>query len=204
MKYVYMGFSTRSSNFALPTSRLVLMLKRRIYRRREQQAGGAESKDIPAACLEYERPSYGLLWAVGRFVNRLAEAFYRQAISSIYEMRGYLVVYDRHLLFDSACEIESEADGQADRFDRIYHWILRRWLRMPDLTIFLDAPAAVLLKRKGEMTSELINRRRDVYLEMSRKAPAFVRVDASRSPDQVLVEVTSHILRLPALKKLRG
>src|SRR5512136_940637 len=101
MKYVYMGFSTRSSNFALPTSRLVLVLKRHLYFRRERAAGRVRTKDVPAAALEYENPKYGLVWSGGRFLNRLAEAWYRHTVSLVYQLRGYMVVYDRHFLFDS-------------------------------------------------------------------------------------------------------
>jgi hypothetical protein len=179
------------------------MLKRHSYHRSKRGAGRAERKDIPARYLEYENPRYGLVWSVGRFVNRLAEAWYRQAISMFYQMRGYLVVYDRHFLFDSACEIMSSGDGKIDRLDRVYFWILSHWYPKPDLAIFLDAPAGVLLKRKRDTTPAEVNRRRDAFREFAKTATRFVSVDANQSLEEVLADVNVHISSLPAARGLR-
>ena len=70
-------------------------------------------------------------------------------------MRGYVVVYDRHFLFDAAPgPIHSQAQKQ-ERLDRFYYWILSHWYPKPDLAIFLDAPGEVLYERKGEYATAL-------------------------------------------------
>ena len=36
------------------------------------------------------------------FLNRLAEAWWRQLLSVLYRARGYILIYDRHFLFEAA------------------------------------------------------------------------------------------------------
>ncbi len=62
------------------------------------------------------------------------------------------------------------------------------------MVIVLDAPAEVLLARKGEGTLELLDLRREDYLRLrheARKGSAIV--DATQSEDRVLDEVAEHI-----------
>ncbi len=205
MKYVYMGFSTRSSNFALPTSRLVLLLKQSSYRAgRKKGPYYIPSEQIPASHLEYGPAKRGVIRALGRFVNRLAEALYRQIISLGYQMRGYVVVYDRHFLFDSACEIMTSQTQQEDRFDRIYYWIMRHWFPKPDLAIFLDAPAEVLYERKQDTTPDQVKRQREAFLELAKRLSNFVKVDASQPLDKVFSQVRELIMNVHASRQFRA
>src|SRR5207249_8325723 len=73
---------------------------------------------------------------------------------------------------------------------RIHGFLLERVYPKPDLVIYLDAPAEVLLARKGEGTVELLERRRHDYLEMRHRVKEFAVVDASRPADAVAREVT--------------
>jgi hypothetical protein len=188
-----MGLSTQSSNFALPTSRLILILKRRSYKKRVQSSGGTLPEHITSDQLEYLQTKRGSIWVSVRFINRLAEAGYRQIISLYYQLHGYVVVYDRHFLFEAALDgVQSDVEKKS-RLDRLYYWILSNLFPKPGLVIFLDAPVEVLYERKKETTPAFLTKQRGAYLEQGKKHKNFIRVDATQTIDKVLEEVTQHI-----------
>ena len=203
-KYLYMGTSLRSSNHALPTSRLVLLLKRRSYRRRVLKSGGTLPEHIPARHLEYSQTKRGRIWVTARFLNRLAEAWYRQVVSLAYQMRGYVVVYDRHFLFDAAPWVSDSKVQKQERLDGLLYWILRHLFPKPHLTVFLDAPGEVLYERKGDATPKYLNRRREAFLEQGKKLDNFVAVDATQPLAKVLQDVTQHIMEFYASRSHQG
>ena len=82
-------------------------------------------------------------------------------------------------------------------------WLLRHAYPKPDLFIFLDAPPAVLLARKGEGTLEFLERRRREYLQIGDVVRHFVVVDADRPPDEVADEVGRIITRFYDTEKRR-
>lgn len=194
IKYLYMGVSTRSSNRALPTSRLVLFLKRRSYKNRLGESDKTRSGDIPANELEYGEAEHGSIWAFARFLNRLAEAWYRQSVAFIYEMQGYVVIFDRHFFFDSAPDIINSDAQKQHRLDRLFHWLMSYCYPRPDLAIFLDAPGELLYERKREASPDYLNRQRKAFIEQGKKLRNFVRVDATQPLNQVLAEVTQRIM----------
>lgn len=193
IKYLYMGLSTRSSNHALPTSRLVLFLKQRMYKKEVQKSAGTLPDEMPASQLEYSENTHGWVWNTARFLNRLAEAWYRQFLSINYQLRGYVVVYDRHSFFDAAPGVINSQNQSLFLLDRLYLWIISHWYPRPTLTIFLDAPADLLYRRKGEATPEYLEQQRNVFLNRGKKLAHFIRVDASQPLDTVLSEVMQHI-----------
>lgn len=201
VKYLYMGFSAQSSNLVLPTSRLVLFLKRRAYRSKVRASGGTPPERIPARHLEYSQTKRGRIWVTARFLNRLAEAWYRQVVSLAHQMRGYVVVYDRHFLFDAAPWVVDSQVQRQPRLDGLYYWILSHWLPKPHLTIFLDAPAELLHERKGDAPPEYLNRRREAFLEQGKKLDNFVRVDATQPLAKVIDDVTNHVVEFHASKR---
>lgn len=182
MKYLYMGLSTRSSNHALPTSRLVLFIKRLMYKKASNQQVG----DIPANELEYSEKSHGWLWNTARFLNRLAEAWYRQVISMYYQVRGFVPVYDRHFFFDSAPGVINSQSQSLLMFDRLFFWLMCHMYPRPSLAIFLDAPPDLLYQRKGEATPDYLEQQRLAFLEQGRKLAHFVQVDASQPLEKVI------------------
>ncbi len=189
MKYLYMGMSTRSSNRALLTSRLVLYFKRRKHKHETQKSQNHLPGDVPSSQLEYGESTHGWVWNFARFLNRLAEAWYRQLLSIFFQLRGYIVVYDRHFFFDSAPDINDLKQKNRLLFDRLYFWLICHVYPRPTLTIFLDASPALLYQRKGEATPEYLEEQRKVYLEQGKKLAHFFRVDASQPLDWVLDEV---------------
>ena len=203
MKYVYLGLSTRSSNHALPTSRLVLLLKKRMYRREMRNPTGSAAGDIPASQLEYAENTHGWVWNTARFLNRLAEAWYRQVLSVIYQWRGYVVLYDRHFFFDTAPGAINAQEEKPLLLDRLLYWLMTHFYPRPTLTIFLDAPPELLFQRKGEATPEYLDQQRSTFLRQGKKLAHFIRVDASQPLDDVINEVTSHIKSFYALRQAK-
>ncbi len=185
-KYLYLGMSAQSGDHLLPLSRLVLALRRRAYRRATLRNTGETppSRHIPAAHYEYSNEQRSSWWIAARLVNRFVEAWYRQLISAYFQLRGYLVVYDRHLLFDAGSLDPGHASLRAA--ERAYHWLMRTFYPRPDLVILLDASGEVLHGRKGEATPGYLDKERAMYLAQAAAAPAFVRLDATKPLDEVL------------------
>ncbi len=206
MKYMYMGISTRSSNFALPTSRIALSVKMYRYKRMVQRSRGAACGNT-AQYFEHGTSKRGFIWTLLRSINRLVEGGYRELISHIYLIRGYVVIYDRHYFFDTASAVLCFPLKYQDRFNRLYYWILDNCFPKPDLVFFLDAPAEVLYERKGELTPDYLNRQREAFQELAKMSRGFVRIDANQPLETVVDEVRRHITEFRATRhrpKLNG
>ena len=183
VRYLYMGINTESSSVALPTSRF---LERRRARRRAEEPPGPS----PASRSGHgRRRRKGKLRATVRLAHRLADESYRQLHSWWYQIRGSCVLYDRHFLFD----FFEEPDGEQRLSDRLHLGFLRRVYPRPDLVIFLDAPAEVLYARKPEAPLEYLRNHREAVLRRGAEHEAFVRVDATRSLEEVYADVRGRI-----------
>jgi thymidylate kinase len=184
-----MGINMDASNVALPTSRLIAYLKRRkgyTPNRSQPPQTGA-----PHQQYRHHKPARAL-WAAASLTHRLAEEWYRQLFSWFCQMRGYVVLYDRHFLFDFAIAVDDESHESRTRW--LHRWCVRHAYPQPNLVIYLDAPAEVLFARKGEWGLEALERRRQAFLQLGKQTPNFVRVDATQPLDEVYAEVTHHIL----------
>lgn len=191
VRYLYMGVDISKSNVALPASRLVDALKRR---HGDPQPPGPRPANSRSDSPSRMRRFLASCRAGLRLTNRIAEECYRQLVSWSYELRGFVVLYDRHFIFDFSPEIQAHL---GDSLERRLHWrFLDRLYPRPDLVIFLDAPGEVLFARKGESTVAELERRRQAFLGHGRKLANFVRVDATRPLDEVYDEVLTHIHRL--------
>lgn len=168
-----MGINIEASNHALLTSRLVEYL--RGLHRGEPESPTTESKSPGSS----RKPRVATaVWALGRLVNRLAEEWFRQCLSWIYQARGYIVLYDRHFLFDFSLDQVDPAEQSFD--DRLHRWFLTRFYPRPDLVIYLDAPAEVLFARKKEKSTEELERRRRAFIRQGTWMPHFVQIDATQ------------------------
>ncbi len=206
-KYVYMGVSLDSSNHMLPTTRAIRAIKR-LCGARPDTAGPRDHDEIrPPRQGVVRRLASGAKSALS-LVNRLSEEWYRQAVVWFYRRRGYLVLLDRHYFADYYAYDIAHNDAHNGRprplSRRIHGFLLKHFCRKPELVIYLDAPAEVLLARKGEGTLELLDRRRKDYLQLRDYLPHFVVVDASRPQADVLDEVTRQIERFPQFQIVRG
>ncbi len=191
VKYLYMGSSVLSSNAALPVSRLVRALKMRAYRKAVASARDAQRNGPTPNDLYYGKAKRGIIWLAARFLNRMTEAWWRQLLSCFYQLRGYVVICDRHVLF----EAEDRSNTRVNYlFDHLEHWILDHSYPRPDVVIFLDAPPEVLYSRKGEATLEHLNEQRETILEVGKTIEKFVIIDACQNEDKVLADVAQQIV----------
>jgi thymidylate kinase len=198
-KYMYMGISAQSGDRLLPTSRLVLWLKRRAYRKRTRERTGRDptTAHIPAEHNEYATRHHRGLWVAARLVNRFAEAWYRQVVSQAYQARGYLVVYDRHVLFDTGV-LDPRPRRRARLSERIFDTLMRAFPR-PDAVLFLETPGHLLYARKGEATAEYLDREARMYLAQADAVDRFVRLDASQPLEDVKRQATEIVAALHAV-----
>ena len=192
VKYVYMGVNLDASNHMLPTTRLLHYLKRRCGAKpdnagpRDHNARQEKPKRL------WKRP---LLAAKSwlSLANKIAEEWFRQAVAWQYKLRRYIVIFDRHYFADYYA-YDVEQTGRARSRSRAVHgWLLAHVYPRPDLVIYLDAPAEVLLARKGEGTLELLERRRQDYFAMCNILENVAVVDASQPRMDVTLEVRRQI-----------
>jgi thymidylate kinase len=191
-RYLYMGVNQDASNRMLPTTRLVRMIKR--ARGAERDVGGPPdpSRLTAPRPTQLRRRILARARAGARLTNRLAEEWYRQLLASWYVRRGEIVIFDRHFFSDYyAHDVAGEPELSLSR--RIHGLVLSHLYPKPDLVVFLDAPAEILLARKGEGTLETLSRRRDEYRQLAPLTKHFVTVDATRPVDEVSREVVQHV-----------
>lgn len=191
IKYLYMGINIESSNVTLPTSRVIELLKNL----RDKKSGGGLPR---SGSLHHKKSSVKTgfvkkIWLFIRLLNRLAEEWYRQMLSWIYRKRGYIVLYDRHFLFDFDNNGRNSDSYDLPLAEKIHRWCLHHFYPQPDLVIFLDAPAEVLFARKGEATIEFLNSRRNSFLEQGKKTRNFLQVDATQPLEKVYSTVSVEI-----------
>ena len=189
VKYLYMGINVESSNVALPSSRLIEFLKKS---KKNGKNNGNKSHSL------HDRANHkakGKIWSTARLLNRLAEEWYRQFLSRWYRGKGFIVVYDRHFLFDFVSN-GVISNSELPMAERIHRWCLNRFYPNPDLTIFLDAPAEVLYARKGEASISYLNSRRREFLQKGEATPNFVRIDATNPLNEVYQKVAERISSL--------
>jgi thymidylate kinase len=192
-KYIYMGINRDASNFVLPTTLLWKKIKR---------MGGAQidmggppdpnrlqqlPKD-PLKRIARELKS-GL-----RIANLMAEEWFRQLVTWSYQMRGYIVIFDRHFYFDYYKYHIADNGIKRTIGDRVHGFMLNHMFPKPDFVIFLDAPPEVLFSRKGEGTVELLEQRRQEYLQLQKKVKRFVTVDATQPMDEVAQQVCNLVM----------
>jgi thymidylate kinase len=202
MKYLYMGIRIPSSNIALPTSRLIYALRLYSYRKSIKHSNSSQLVSLPVHSPEYRNIKLGGLGALARLLNRLAEEWFRQIVSWIYLLQGYIVLYDRHFIFEFAIKTSDVQPQNQPLSDRLHRWFLNHLYPQPDLVIFLDAPPDVLYSRKHEDSPDNLQIQREIYLEQGKKMANFIQIDAAQPFDKVFVDVMHHITQFHASRYL--
>lgn len=187
-RYLYMGVNLESSTEMLPTTRLVLSAKRRAGRRPDMTARSSTARG----------GVLGTVRSLVRITAWMAEEWYRAALAARARRRGQVVIFDRHFFCDYYASdvrpIEPGAGGAPRSLaSRLHGAVLRRWYPRPDVTFFLDAPAAVLFARKGEGTIESIEGRRAEYRDLADVLPRFTTIDVDRPVDAVVADLVDRI-----------
>ena len=192
--YLYMGVNPASGNRVLPTTRLVDAIRRRRVRPGAPpapQRRGGEPPELPRR-QGAAAAARGAIRSLLRTGNRLAEEWYRQALAWADLRRGRVVIFDRHFYSDYyATDIAASRRGLARRF---HGFVLQRLYPKPDLVVYLDAPAEVLLERKGEGTLQSLEQMRSDYLALGRTLTDFTVIDATRPTDVVAADTSSAIV----------
>ncbi len=189
IKYVYMGINLEASNVMLPTTRLALAYKR--------SGGGTLAMGGPPDPDKVKTPPKGpakrLVSEVksgARMVFLMAEEWYRQLVIEYYQLRGNVVLVDRHFVFDYYYHDIVRTRGYRPFSSRAHGYMLEHLYPRPDLVICLDAPAEVLYNRKGEGSVAAIEKRRQEYLQLAGLVQHFVVVDVTQPEDVVANQVT--------------
>jgi dTMP kinase len=133
---------------------------------------------------EYHPDTLQLLYIANRFE-------FKPKIES-WLATGTMVVCDRYLA-------SSIAYGEAQGVDAAWLADTQRGLPQPSLTILLDMPPDMSLKRKRadrdkfERDLPLLGRVRDSYLRQADQSPHWIRVSAERPKDDVAADVISAV-----------
>ena len=202
VKTVYMGINLEASNLLLPTTRLLLEVKRLRGKRPDMRGPFDPALKKPAPKSKGKKAITGIKSSL-RTANTLAEEWFRQAVVMYYQRRGFIVLLDRHFLFDYYFHHIFQVDKQLPLSDRLHGILLDRFYPRPDLVICLDAPAQVLYARKAEASLDLLEKRRQEYLQLGDIVKDFAVVDASRPLEQVLADVSRLICEYHLARKLK-
>lgn len=160
----------------------------RSYHMRPQVVGRKTAR--PAQATDLPR---GLAASVAKIVDLTADYVFGYATRILPEvLRTQLILFDR-------CFYDLLVDSKRIRYGGP-PWLLHAAARIcpsPDLVILLDAPPEVLWARKQELPMEEIARQRTAYLELAKRLPSAIVIDASQpAPDvihDVVVAVTNHL-----------
>lgn len=202
-KYIYMGVNLDASNLVLPTTRLLLEVKRAQGHRPDIATRPRESHKISVRQKSIKRLASSLKSAV-RLANLTAEQWFRQIVVWYYNLRGFCVVFDRHFYFDYYAHDIANDDPDRPLSSRIHGFMLDKIYPKPDFVIFLDAPSEVLFARKPEGTLDALERRRQEYVHVRESIKNWATVDVSQPVDAVVQEVSDLILDFHRSKNAIG
>lgn len=187
-RYIYMGINREASNFMLPSTWLILELKRR--------AGGRPDLAPPRIAGNGHARRQGALARLKtdlRYANQIAEEWFRQ-LAAWYHLRlGAIVIFDRHFVWDYHASFATGGSSHTSVMHKWHDELLRQRYPRPDLVICLDAPGDVLMRRKAGGNAEERERRRREYLELGAQTPGFRLVNVDRPQEAVIQEVMAAI-----------
>jgi len=202
-KYIYMGINHSASNFALPTTLLWKKIKQASGR--QSDMGGppdpSRNQSLPRDPLKRIARE---MKSGFRIANLIAEEWFRQFVTWYYIARGNIVIFDRHFYFDYYKYHIANYGAGRTLGERLHGFMLNNIFPKPDLVIFLDAPAEVLFSRKGEGTIELLEQRRQEYLQFRGRVKQFVTVDTTQSIGNVTRQISGLIIDFYSSKKGAG
>lgn len=219
IKYIYMGMNVEASNVMLPTTRWWETRKKKkgisghVIPRNNPEASNSRQAVSSSDSIEQndETPTVSVNTAetkrfkdirklVTRKIrksvglgNRILEEWYRQLVAWIYVKRGFIVLFDRHFIYDYYHQDMQTDNENISLKRRIHGFVLRHTLREPDLLIILDAPGEVVFARKGEFNPEFLEIKRNQYLELQNIVKNSTVVDATMPLESVVQNVKEYI-----------
>lgn len=201
-KYVYMGVNLKASGLMLPTTRLIVLIKKAAGRPPDISGppDPSRSKSPPKGAI---RRAMFALRAAAWQANLIAEEWFRQTVIWLYLQRGFIVLCDRHFYSDYFAHDVVKRRGRMTLPRRIHGAMLKHIYPKPEVVVCLDAPPEVLYARKKEGTLDSLQRRRAEYLDLRGEFAHFRVVDASQPEDKVAQEVADFIQECYNEKKCR-
>ena len=193
VKFIYMGENINSSNVVLPTTLLWHKIKQ--FSGRDVDSGGPPDTNkiklfpknpVKRIAIEFK--------SAFRMINLMAEEWFRQFVAWFYLFQGYVVVFDRHFFLDYYKHHILESNHDQTIANRLHGMMLNRVFPKPDLVVCLDAPAEVLFSRKKEGTIELLDQRRQEYLDAKHLVENFMVVNVMQTESEVTKLVSDLIL----------
>jgi len=194
VKYIYMGVNLESSNMVLPTTRLWLEVKRA-----RGQRPDITTRPRQTYYPNKDRKSFGKKIAASikaflRLASLTVEEWFRQIVIWSYNLRGYLVILDRHFYFDYYAHDVANDNPNRSLTSKIHGFMLQKFYPKPDFVIFLDAPAEILYARKPEGTIQAREDRRQEYMKLRNLVKHYAVVDVSRPEEESTQEVCKLIM----------
>lgn len=198
VRYVYLGTAIESANYALPTARWLLALKQRLRAAKNRPVGDAAERGADVADPATQGARSGRLARFFGLLNRVADQLYRLCVVWWFERRGFIVVCDRHFLFEylpHSPEFQAAHANRRARFgDALHHWLVAHLYPLPRFVLHLDAPAETLFERKAEWSLEYLRSSIRGIVEQGQRIEHFERVDASQAIDVVVAEARARVL----------
>lgn len=193
IKRIYMGINLNASNYVLPTTWLIREFGKK-FRRGHYQGGPPDPDKVKERPKSLIKRFLADLKTTLRFSNLILEEWYRQIIAWWFQLRGYLVLFDRHFYLDYYAH---HIGGDKDKLHpviRFHGYMLSHLYPKPKLVIFLDAPAEVLFARKQEGSIELLEYRRQEYMDLMDKVDRFEIVNVEKPVEEVAANVIQIIM----------
>jgi len=122
--------------------------------------------------------------------GKLATLRIRSLSGALDAQRGRIVLYDRHVV-DALLR-----PGKSTFRSRVSYGLLARACPPPDLFVVLDAPGEVMFARKGEHTVDILEERRQRYLDLRQRYDRLAVVDATATAAEVRIAVEEMIWQL--------
>ena len=192
VKTIYMGVNLEASTMMLPTTRLLLAIKKTRGGRPDMVASRLTAEEVGSARVTNTGWRRSARDGV-RLTVWMLEEWLRQLAAVWATARGYIVVFDRHFFADYYHTDIVARGGKRGAFSRLHGWMLRRVYPKPALVLCLDAPSDVLFARKPEASPAWLEQRRQQYLGLADVVPAFVVIDADRPLEPIYKDVVESI-----------
>lgn len=193
VKYIYMGINRDASNVALPTTLIWKKIKQTSDSKLAMGGPPDPNRFQALSKNPWQRIARELKSGL-RIANLIAEEWFRQCVAWYYQVRGFVVIFDRHFYFDYYRHHVADVSAARTIGERVHGFMLHHVFPKPDFVIFLDAPAEVLFSRKREGTIELLEQRRQEYLRVQSLAERFATVDATQSMAEVTRQISDLIM----------
>jgi thymidylate kinase len=150
-------------------------------------AGLINSFPLPVRLIYMGRAREGRHGRRGTVASGLARQWCRYLVARFHRFRGRLVLFDRYT-YDALLPPKRRTPARVVR-----RWVFAHAVPAPDVVVLLDAPAELMFRRKGEHSEAFLEQRRGDYLDLRRRLPDMVVVDAAQDLDDVRRDVTRAI-----------